>query len=64
MGDESKGGFDYYYWNAGVSFVFADYFEFDLRYFDTFDVPSSALGTGSCSNLCDGRVVARITFEN
>lgn len=63
-GEESKGGFDYYYWNAGVSFVFANYFEFDLRYYDTFDVPSSALASGTCRNLCDGRVVARITFEN
>ena len=63
-GDEKKGGIDYYYWNAGVSFLFADYFEFDIRYFDTFDVPSSATTTGNCRNVCDGRVVARITFEN
>ncbi len=61
VGDEAKGGIDYGYWNAGVSFIFADYFEFDLRYFDTFDMPSSV---GSCRDLCDGRVVARITFEN
>jgi uncharacterized protein (TIGR02001 family) len=60
-GDETKGGFDYWFWNAGVSVLFADYFELDLRYFDTFDVPAAA---GSCRNLCDGRVVARITFEN
>ena len=63
-GEESKGGFDYYYWNAGVSFVFANYFELDLRYYDTFDVPTSALVGGTCSNVCDGRFVARITFEN
>jgi uncharacterized protein (TIGR02001 family) len=61
-GDESKGGFDYYYWNAGFSFVFAQYFEFDLRYYDTFDVPTAI--AGSCRDRCDGRVVARITFEN
>ena len=36
-GDEKNGGIDYGYWNAGVSFLFADYFEFDIRYFDTFD---------------------------
>jgi uncharacterized protein (TIGR02001 family) len=60
-GDEARGGFDYWYWNAGMSVIFADYFEFDLRYYDTFDVPAAA---GSCRNLCDGRVVARITFEN
>ncbi len=61
-GEESKGGIDYYYWNAGGSIVFKDYFEFDLRYFDTFDVPNDVVG--SCRNRCDGRVVARITFEN
>lgn len=61
-GDEAKGGFDYWYWNAGVSMTFADYFELDVRYFDTFDVPTAL--AGSCRNLCDGRVVARITFEN
>ena len=60
-GDEARGGFDYWYWNAGMSVIFADYFEFDLRYFDTFDVPAAA---GSCRNVCDGRIVARITFEN
>lgn len=63
-GDEDKGGIDYYYWNAGFSFVFADYFEFDLRYFDTFDVPTGTPDLANCNNKCDGRVVARITFEN
>jgi uncharacterized protein (TIGR02001 family) len=64
-GQEKKGGLDYYYWNAGMSFVFADYFEFDIRYFDAFDVPTGGLtGITSCRNQCDGRVVARITFEN
>ena len=64
-GQESKGGLDYYYWNAGMSFIFADYFEFDIRYFDAFDVPTGGLtGITSCRNQCDGRVVARITFEN
>jgi len=64
-GQESKGGLDYYYWNAGMSFAFADYFEFDIRYFDAFDVPTGGLtGITSCRNQCDGRVVARITFEN
>ncbi|KAB2917802.1 MAG: hypothetical protein F9K29_09135 [Hyphomicrobiaceae bacterium] len=62
-GEESKGGIDYHYWNAGFSFLFKDYFEFDIRYYDTFDVPSAAVG-GSCRDRCDGRVVARITFEN
>jgi hypothetical protein len=60
-GDEKSGGIDYGYWNAGFSLLFADYFEFDLRYFDTFDMPAAA---GSCRDRCDGRVVARITFEN
>jgi uncharacterized protein (TIGR02001 family) len=58
-GEESKGGIDYWYWNAGISFVFADYFELDLRYFDTIDVP----GHIDCSQRCDGRFVARLTFE-
>ena len=61
-GEESKGGIDYYYWNAGMSFLFKDYFEFDIRYYDTFDVPNAVVG--SCRDRCDGRVVARITFEN
>ncbi len=61
-GDEAKGGFDYWYWNAGFSVLFAQYFEFDLRYFDTFDVPTAI--AGSCRDRCNGRVVARITFEN
>ena len=65
QGEEKKGGIDYYYWNAGMSFVFADYFEFDIRWFDAFDVPTGGLtGITSCTNQCDGRVVARITFEN
>jgi uncharacterized protein (TIGR02001 family) len=59
LGDEDKGGIDYFFWNAGFSFIFLDYFEFDLRYFDTFDVPSGI----ECADRCDGRVVARITFE-
>lgn len=58
-GEESKGGIDYWYWNAGVSFLFAEYFELDLRYFDTIDVPSFI----DCSHRCDGRFVARLTFE-
>ena len=37
-----------------------DYFEFDIRYFDSFGVPSEI----ACTDRCDGRVVARITFEN
>ena len=37
---------------------------FHVADFDTFDVPSSATVTGNCRNVCDGRVVARITFEN
>lgn len=59
MGDEGNGGFDYYYWNVGMSVLFANYFEFDLRYYDTFDTPTGV----DCHRTCDGRVVARITFE-
>jgi len=60
-GDEGDGGYDYWYWNVGISFIFADYFEFDLRYFDTIDVPENL--AGDCSGRCDGAVVARLTFE-
>lgn len=58
-GVPSEGGLDYWYWNIGASLV-VDYFEFDLRYFDTIDVP----GYIDCSNICDGKIVGRITFEN
>jgi uncharacterized protein (TIGR02001 family) len=58
-GQPSAGGFDYWYWNVGASLVF-DYFEFDLRYFNAFDIPN----TIDCSNICDGKIVGRITFEN
>jgi uncharacterized protein (TIGR02001 family) len=58
-GQPSQGGFDYWYWNVGASLV-VDYFEFDLRFFDTFDVP----GYVDCRNVCDGKLVGRITFEN
>jgi uncharacterized protein (TIGR02001 family) len=59
-GDESDGGFDYWYWNIGVAFAFLEDFEFDLRYYDSFDVPASF---GSCTDVCDGRVIARLTYE-
>lgn len=58
-GEPSKGGFDYWYWNVGASLVL-DYFEFDLRYFDAFNIP----GYIDCDNVCDGKLVGRITFEN
>ena len=58
-GVPSDGGIDYWYWNVGASLVF-DYFEFDVRYFDTIDVPNSI----DCDDVCDGKIVARITFEN
>jgi uncharacterized protein (TIGR02001 family) len=58
-GVPSQGGLDYWYWNIGAS-VLIDYFEFDLRYFDTIDIP----GYIDCDNICDGKIVGRITFEN
>jgi uncharacterized protein (TIGR02001 family) len=60
FGTESKGGLDYGFWNVGSSLIFADYFAVDLRYYNTFDVPS----TVSCDNRCDGKVVVTLTFEN
>lgn len=58
-GVPSEGGIDYWYWNIGAS-VIIDYFEFDLRYYDSFNIP----GDIDCSNTCDGKLVGRITFEN
>lgn len=58
-GVPSKGGLDYWYWNVGASLV-VDYIEFDLRYFDSINIP----GYIDCDNVCDGKLVGRITFEN
>lgn len=58
-GQPTQGGIDYWYWNVGASLIF-DYFEFDLRYFDAINIPSNI----DCDNVCDGKIVARLTFEN
>ena len=60
FGTEAKGGLDYGFWNVGSSLIFADYFALDLRYYNTFDVPSTVV----CDNRCDGKVVVTLTFEN
>jgi uncharacterized protein (TIGR02001 family) len=58
-GDESQGGYDYTYWNAGVTFGFHEkpVYSFDVRYWDT-NLPG-------CSNAtifqCDQRVIG--TFQ-
>jgi uncharacterized protein (TIGR02001 family) len=57
-GEESEGGFDYTYWNAGLTLEFskgAD-FAFDLRYWDT-DIAGCAQAT---LFQCDERIVGSL----
>ncbi|MCH9765677.1 MAG: TorF family putative porin [Alphaproteobacteria bacterium] len=56
-GDEDRGNFDYWFWEAGVELTVTKHWNFDLRYHDSADVPFS------CSNLCGPRFVASTTFE-
>ena len=54
-GDENDGGFDYNYWNAGLTLGFYDKpaFSIDVRYWDT-DAETV------CGNFCDERVVGTL----
>jgi len=54
-GDENDGGFDYNYWNAGLTLGFYDKpaFSIDVRYWDT---DAEAV----CGNFCDERVVGTL----
>lgn len=57
-GDESDGGFDYYYWNVGVSKEFRDKFTLDVRYWDTADLN----GCSTASPFqCDERIVGTLS---
>jgi len=58
-GDEGDGGFDYTYWNVGVSKSFyQDKFSLDVRYWDTADVA----GCSTASPFqCDSRVVGTLS---
>ncbi len=57
-GDEADGGFDYWYYNAGISLGFHEKFSLDVRYWGTEDL-------AGCSNAvvfqCDERVVATLS---
>jgi uncharacterized protein (TIGR02001 family) len=57
-GDESEGGVDYSYWNAGFSFDFYDKpaLSFDIRYWDT-NLPGCSTAT---LFQCDARVVGSL----
>jgi uncharacterized protein (TIGR02001 family) len=54
-GDESKGGFDYTYWNIGLTLGFLEKFSADVRYWDT-DISGCTGGVLSC----DERVVGTL----
>jgi uncharacterized protein (TIGR02001 family) len=54
-GDEGDGGFDYTYWNVGLTLGFAEKFSVDVRYWDT-DIS----GCGSGVFACDERVVGTL----
>ena len=54
-GEEDEGGFDYTYWNAGLTLGFAEKFSLDVRYWDT-DVDGCTSGVFSC----DERVVGTL----
>lgn len=56
-GDESKGGYDYWYWDVGLVLAFHQHYKLDLRYHDTIDVPFG------CDHLCDGRFVAALKAQ-
>ena len=53
-GDESDGGMDYTYWNAGVSKEFREMFTVDVRYWDT-DIGSSCDTADSLPMRCPRR---------
>jgi uncharacterized protein (TIGR02001 family) len=54
IGDHDRNGFNYWYWNTGVTLTYADRYKFDLRYHDTAMVPFS------CSDQCGTRFVAGV----
>jgi uncharacterized protein (TIGR02001 family) len=55
-GEKSAGGFDYDYWNVGLTLGFLDHWSADVRYWDTGGVacPTSVFA-------CDGRVVGAVS---
>jgi len=58
-GDQSAGGLDYWYWNAGLELGFLERFAFDIRYWDT-----DIAGCGARRLFqCDERAVATLSAE-
>ena len=55
-GEASKGGFDYTYWNVGLTLGFMDNWSADIRYWDT-DISGCTSGLLSC----DERVVGTLS---
>ena len=58
-GDQSAGGMDYWYWNAGLELGFLNNFAFDIRYWDT-DIPDCGARR---LFQCDERLVASLSAE-
>lgn len=56
-GDENDGGFDYSYWNAGISKDFLEKFTLDVRYWDS-DISGCEFAT---LFQCDERVVGTLS---
>ncbi len=55
-GDSGSGGFDYEYWNAGLTLGFLDNWSADVRYWDT------NLSDNFCGGpICDARVVGTVS---
>ncbi len=54
-GQAVAGGFDYNYWNAGLTLGFMDHWSADVRYWDT----DAGINCGD-PDLCDARVVGTI----
>jgi uncharacterized protein (TIGR02001 family) len=54
MGDDVRNGFNYWYWNTGITLTYAGHYMLDVRYHDTAGVPFS------CTDQCGTRLVAGI----
>ena len=56
-GEKSAGGFDYDYWNVGLTLGFLEHWSADVRYWDTGELACPSSGVFSC----DGRVVGTVS---
>ena len=57
-GEQSDGGVDYIYYNAGISLGFMEKFSLDVRYWGT---DNQNFAAGSCSGICDERIVGTLS---